>query len=126
MDIHRSIGNGEDFNAKLEDKLLKPLQTIFSKKTTKEQKLEGMRQVGIKVDKELEREVTDMFNYSDYIERSARNEGRQEGRQEGIEDTQKKNVIRMSGQGFSVEQIANALDLAIEKVKGILQAKPAV
>lgn len=67
-----------------------------------------------------------MCNYSDYIERSARQEGRQEGRREGIEDTQKENVIRMSGQGFSIEQIANALDLAIEKVKTILQAKPAV
>lgn len=97
---------------------MKPLQTIFSKKTTKDQKLEGLRQVGITVDKELESEVDDMCNYSDYIERSAR--------QEGIESTQKENVIRMSSKGCSVEQIADLLDLAIDKVKMILQAKPAV
>lgn len=101
-------------DAKLEDELLKSLQTIFSKKTTKEQKLEGLRQLGIVVDKELESEVTDMCNYSDYIERSAR--------KEGIEDTQKENVIRMSSKGKTVDEIADLLGLSEEKVAKILQS----
>lgn len=97
-------------DAKMEDALMKSLQTIFSKKTTKEQKLEGMRQMGIVVDKELESEVADMCNYSDYIERSA------------IEQNQKDNVIRMSEIGFRVDQIAASLGLTVEKVEQILQS----
>lgn len=101
-------------DAKMEDELMRSLQTIFSKRTTKEQKLEGMRQVGIVVDQELESEVADMCNYSDYIERSAR--------KEGIEDTQKENVLRMSSKGKGVDEIADLLGLTADKVKQILQS----
>lgn len=62
----------------------------------------------------------------DEMQRQFKEEGIELGEKRGEENTQKANVLRMSGQGFSVEQIANALDLAIDKVKGILQAKPAV
>ena len=66
--------------------------------------------MGIVVDKELESEVADMCNYSDYIERSA------------IEQNQKDNVIRMSEIGFRVDQIAASLGLTVEKVEQILQS----
>lgn len=95
--------------AKMEDGLLNSLQMVFSKKTTKEQKLEGLRQMGIIEDEELEGEVADMCNYSDYIERSTRN------------TIEEENVIRMNRVGFQVDQIAAGLGLSVEKVEKILK-----
>lgn len=99
--------------AKMDDELMNSLQTVFSKKTNKEQKLEGLRQMGIEIDKELESEVTDMCNYSEYIERSSRKEER--------EIIAEENVLRMSKIGFKVDQIAASLGLTEDQVKQILQ-----
>ena len=46
-----------------------------------------------------------------------REEGRLAGREEGSKDTQKANVLRLHGQGFSSDSIATMLDLSIETVK---------
>ena len=103
--------------AKMEDKLMKSLQTVFSKKTSTAQKIEGLRQMGIEADKELEGEVADMCNYSDYIERSALREGK--------ENAQRENVLRMSSKGKGIDEIADLLGLTVDKVKEILQGAPA-
>lgn len=100
--------------AKMEDKLMSSLQTVFSKRTNKEQKLEGLRQMGIEVDKELESEVEDVCNYSDYVVNSTRREER-----EAI-------AIRMSKMGKGIDEIAEALGLTTEEVKQILRSMPAM
>lgn len=54
-----------------------------------------------------------MCNYSDYVVRSTK------------DDTQKENVIRMSSKGKDAVEIADLLDMTVEKVKEILQGAPA-
>lgn len=58
---------------------------------------------------------------------SALENGREEGKQEGLEEgknlVQKENVLRMSAKGIPPTEIANLLDLAIDRVKAILAAQ---
>lgn len=62
-----------------------------------------------------------MCNYSDYVERSARKEGIKQGE----ENAEEKYVLRLSSKGKDAAEIADLLDLTVEKVKEILQGSPA-
>lgn len=62
-------------------------------------------------------EVTDMCNYSDYIERS----GIKQGIEEGKEINQRDTAVRMSKIGFRIDQIAASLGLTENQVRQILQ-----
>ena len=53
----------------------------------------------------------------DYLTMIYGKEQREEGREEGSKDTQKANVLRLHGRGFSSDSIATMLDLSIETVK---------
>ena len=67
-------------------------------------------------EKEVVRIMMTLFD-QDYLTMVYGKEQREEGREEGSKDTQKANVLRLHGQGFSSDSIATMLDLSIETVK---------
>ena len=67
-------------------------------------------------EKEVVRIMMTLFD-QDYLTMVYGREQREEGREEGVRNTQKANVLRLHGQGFSSDSIAAMLDLSIETVK---------
>ena len=69
----------------LKDKTLQMLQTLSSDKLPKEEKLEKLRNLGMRVDDRIEEGVGKMCNMGDYIEAKAIKKGMEQGRAQGIE-----------------------------------------
>jgi predicted transposase/invertase (TIGR01784 family) len=69
------------------------------------------------------REIEAMFSLSDLKETRVYQEALEEGREEGREEAKLASVPRLSALGLSAEQIAQALELEIERVRQALSAE---
>ncbi len=69
----------------LKDKTLQMLQTLSSDRFSKEEKLEKLRNLGMRVDDRIEEGVEKMCNMGDYIEAKAIQRGIEQGIERGIE-----------------------------------------
>ena len=67
----------------LKDNTLQMLQTLSSDKLSKEEKLEKLRNLGMRVDDRIEEGVGKMCNMGDYIEAKAIKKGMEKGRAQG-------------------------------------------
>ena len=69
----------------LKDKTLQMLQTLSSDRLSKEEKLEKLKNLGMRVDDRIEKGVWKMCNMGDYIEAKAIKKGMEQGMEQGIE-----------------------------------------
>ena len=97
----------------LKDKTLKMLQTLSSDRLSKEEKLEKLKNLGMRVDDRIEKEVGKMCNMGDYIEAKA-------------EERTKIRIVRLQleKKKRTPEETAELLDMPlgyIQKIADILQ-----
>lgn len=86
--IYVCLGNEDSPN-----KLLGMLNTLFSKKITKETKKKLLQEkYDLTMTREIEKEADDMCNYSDYVEQSAMKIGMEKGIEKGIEKGMEKGI----------------------------------
>jgi len=93
-------------DTQMEDPTMCALQSIFSNKTSAGEKIGSLRAVGIHVDRQIEKEVSNMCNYSAYVERS----GRKEGIKEGIKATIHGTIALLRNLGQDDEQIRASIE----------------
>ena len=107
-------------DVKIQDNVLKLLQTLCSRKTSKEEKMSALEAAGIQ-DEIAEKEVIHMCNYSAYVEEYGREQGHQqglqEGRQEGQTEKAKQMAMEMLRDGMSYEVIAKYAHVSVETIK---------
>ena len=96
-----------------EDRTLAMLRTLFSNRIEKKQKLDELRKLGIRVDRELAKGVDTMCNLSELIER----QGIEKGIEQGAERAKKKITRRLLCEGMSYEQIADVLEASVAQIK---------
>ena len=97
----------------LKDKTLKMLQTLSSDRLSKEEKMEKLKNLGMRVDDRIEKEVGKMCNIGDYIEAKA-------------EERTKIRIVRLQleKKKRTPEETAELLDMPlgyIQKIADILQ-----
>lgn len=92
-----------------EDHVLKLLQTLCSDRLDKTQKIESLKQQGIKLEDTILKGVEYMCNLSDLIE------------ERGMEKAERRFAIKLFKNGYSVEEAAEMTDAPIPKVKEWLQ-----
>ena len=105
----------------LKDNTLQMLQTLSSDKLSKEEKLERLKNLGMRVDDRIEEGVGKMCNMGDYIEAKAIKKGMEKGN----EQTEIRFVrVQLEKKKRTPEETAELLDLPlgyIQKIADILQ-----
>ena len=67
-----------------EDGTMKMLQTLFSNRMSKQEKLQTLEQLGMRMNDSLEKGVDGSMNLSDYVELKGIKKGREQGHRDGI------------------------------------------
>ena len=101
----------------LKDKTLQMLQTLSSDRLSKEEKLEKLKKLGMRVDDRIEEGVEKMCNMGDYIEAKAIKRGIE---QEGVRIVR----VQLEKKKRTPEEIAELLDMPlgyIQKIADVLQ-----
>lgn len=105
----------------LKDNTLQMLQTLSSDKLSKEEKLERLKNLGMRVDDRIEEGVGKMCNMGDYIEAKAIKKGMEQGN----EQTEIRFVrVQLEKKQRTPEETAELLDMPldyIQKIADILQ-----
>ena len=82
-----------------EDGTMKMLQTLFSNRMSKQEKLQTLEQLGMRMNDSLEKGVDGSMNLSDYVElkgiKKGIEQGRLEGQQEGLQTGMKTGIRNM-------------------------------
>lgn len=117
----------------LKDKTLQMLQTLSSDRLSKEEKLEKLKNLGMRVDDRIEKGVWKMCNMGDYIEAKAIKKGMEQGMEQGIkrgiskgnEQAEIRFVrVQLEKMKRTPEETAELLDLPvgyIQKIADMLQ-----
>ena len=67
-----------------EDSTMKMLQTLFSNQMSRQEKLQTLEQLGMRMNDSLEKGVDGSMNLSDYVELKGIKKGREQGHRDGI------------------------------------------
>ena len=67
-----------------EDSTMKMLQTLFSNQMSRQEKLQTLEQLGMRMNDSLEKGVEGSMNLSDYVELKGIKKGREQGHRDGI------------------------------------------
>ena len=113
----------------MKDKTLQILQTLSSDRLSKEEKLEKLKNLGMRVDDRIEEGVGKMCNMGDYIEAKAIKKGIEQGIEQGISKGNEQTEIRfvrvqLEKKKRIPEETAELLDMPlgyIQKIADILQ-----
>ena len=109
------------------------LQTLSSDRLSKEEKLEKLKNLGMRVDDRIEEGVGKMCNMGDYIEAKAIKKGMEQGMEQGIEQGISKGNeqaeirfvrVQLEKMKRTPEETAELLDLPvgyIQKIADMLQ-----
>lgn len=96
-----------------EDKTLAMLQTLCSNQKSRERKLDDLRNMGFRVDRELAEGVETMCNLSELVERR----GIEQGLERGMEAAKRKIALRLLQEGMSLEQASDVVDVPVSQVR---------
>ena len=109
----------------LKDKTLQMLQTLSSDRLSKKEKLEKLKNLGMRVDDRIEEGVGKMCNMGDYIEAKAIKKGMEQGISKGNEQAEIRFVrVQLEKKKRTPEETAELLDMPlgyIQKIADILQ-----
>ncbi len=104
----------------LKDKTLQMLQTLSSEKLSKEEKLEKLKNLGMRVDDRIEEGVVKMCNMGDYIEAKAIEKGMEQGISKGNEQAEIRFVrVQLEKKQRTPEETAELLDMPLGYIQKI-------
>ncbi|WP_022754079.1 hypothetical protein [Butyrivibrio fibrisolvens] len=114
-------------DVEIKNELLNLLQTIFSRKVSKEAKFAKLEENGVKLDEDLRGGITKMADFYDELIEKGRVEGRVEGREEGIaigenKGSDKRLIKQIRNKveaGKDIQTIAAEVEESVEKVSPI-------
>ena len=105
---------------KAEDAVLGMLQALCSRRMTKENKMEALKEYGIRLT-EVEEEVNNMCNLSDWVFDTAIESGMKKGMEKGIEKGMEQGIQQVSLEllrdGMPYERVAKYAGVPVEKLK---------
>lgn len=101
-------------DASPEDQTMKMLQTLFSNQLKPGEKLQKLKEIGIRMEESMEKGVDGMGSLSDYVEQQGIKKGRMEGRMEGRKEGRREGRLegRLEGQRDGIQMgIRNMIEL---------------
>lgn len=111
------VGNKAD----AEDPILAMLQLLFSIKVSKEEKIEGLKKIGIRMDDEIMEGARVMGSLGQGLVESTRRQVTLEVTQEVTKEVTKQIAIKMYRKNIPLEEIADVADVSVDVIKTWLE-----
>lgn len=111
-----------DTKDKSESELINMLNVMFSSRMETDEKIEILEnEFHLPMTEKLKEEVEEVGSFSDYFERQGMERGMKKGIEKGIEHNQISLITSKLKKNKTIEQIADEVELSIEKVEEYIQ-----